>query len=132
MKRKVVSSNAVAPVEKRLAGDKVDSQPGSDDSCNQDEGAPMAKANRRTLRFVELFAGIGGFRVALERLGMRCVYSCEIEGQARATYRLNWPEPTAKSLSRRSAKQHSKDCGEQRKRQSQGQVPCAGQVRQQG
>jgi hypothetical protein len=43
------------------------------------------------LTFVELFAGIGGFRVALERLGMRCVMASEIEGQARATYRLNWP-----------------------------------------
>ena len=44
--------------------------------------------------FVELFAGIGGFRVGLEPLGMRCVWACEIEGQARACYLANFPDTT--------------------------------------
>ena len=30
-------------------------------------------------RFVELFAGIGGFRLALEALGGQCVFSSELE-----------------------------------------------------
>mmetsp|Transcript_30731 Transcript_30731/g.86116 ORF Transcript_30731/g.86116 Transcript_30731/m.86116 type:complete len:432 (-) Transcript_30731:1435-2730(-) len=50
--------------------------------------------------FVELFAGVGGFRVALEKLGLQCVLSCEIEGQARATYKLNWPESDDSTLYR--------------------------------
>ena len=36
--------------------------------------------------FVDLFAGIGGFRIALERNGGRCVYSCEWDSHARQTY----------------------------------------------
>ncbi len=37
--------------------------------------------------FVDLFAGIGGFRFALERLGGRSVYSCEWDTFAQKTYR---------------------------------------------
>jgi DNA (cytosine-5)-methyltransferase 1 len=40
----------------------------------------------RGFRFVELFAGIGGFRMALEPLGGRCVFASEINQQARETY----------------------------------------------
>ncbi|MFQ5787622.1 MAG: DNA cytosine methyltransferase, partial [Thermodesulfobacteriota bacterium] len=35
------------------------------------------------MRFFDLFAGIGGFRLALERLGHKCVGSCEIDKYAR-------------------------------------------------
>ena len=48
--------------------------------------------------FVELFAGIGGFRVGLEALGLRCAWACEIEGQARACYRANFPDTPAAVL----------------------------------
>lgn len=36
--------------------------------------------------FTELFAGIGGFRIGLERLGGKCVYSLERDKFARQTY----------------------------------------------
>jgi hypothetical protein len=42
-------------------------------------------------RFVELFAGIGGFRVGLESTGGRCTFTSEIDGEARATYANNFP-----------------------------------------
>ena len=38
-------------------------------------------------RFVDLFAGIGGFRVALEKLGGKCVYSSEWDRYAQKTYK---------------------------------------------
>ncbi len=42
--------------------------------------------------FIDLFAGIGGFRIGLERLGGRCVFSSEIDKHAAATYERNFGE----------------------------------------
>ena len=40
--------------------------------------------------FIDLFAGIGGFRLALESLGLKCVFSSEIDENARWTYDYNF------------------------------------------
>ncbi len=42
--------------------------------------------------FIDLFAGIGGFRLALESLGGRCVYSSEWDKQAQNVYQENFGE----------------------------------------
>jgi site-specific DNA-cytosine methylase len=34
-------------------------------------------------KFIDLFCGIGGFRVALEKQGMECVFSSDIDKQPR-------------------------------------------------
>jgi DNA (cytosine-5)-methyltransferase 1 len=36
--------------------------------------------------FIDLCAGIGGFRLGLEKLGGECIYSCEIDKQCEKTY----------------------------------------------
>ena len=43
-----------------------------------------------SFKFVDLFAGIGGFHVALHNLGATCVASCEIDKYARQTYEHNF------------------------------------------
>lgn len=43
-------------------------------------------------RFVDLFAGVGGFRLGLEP-DFECVWSCEVDRYARAVYRKHWEEP---------------------------------------
>jgi DNA (cytosine-5)-methyltransferase 1 len=37
--------------------------------------------------FVDLFAGIGGFRIALEKLGGKCAFSCEWDRYSQKTYK---------------------------------------------
>jgi DNA (cytosine-5)-methyltransferase 1 len=44
--------------------------------------------------FVELFAGIGGFRLGLERAGMHCVYANELDKQCCEAYERHWPDGT--------------------------------------
>ncbi|MFM1538231.1 DNA cytosine methyltransferase, partial [Helcococcus bovis] len=41
-------------------------------------------------KFIDLFAGIGGFRLALESLGGECVFSCEIDSHAKKMYESNF------------------------------------------
>lgn len=42
--------------------------------------------------FIDLFAGIGGMRLAFERVGGECVFSSEIDDDARTTYEQNFGE----------------------------------------
>ena len=37
-------------------------------------------------RFIDLFAGIGGLRIGLEKAGWHCVFSSEIDPYAQKTY----------------------------------------------
>ena len=45
---------------------------------------------QRQLRFIDLFAGLGGFHLALRNLGHRCVFASEIDETLHATYRENF------------------------------------------
>ena len=44
------------------------------------------------MRFIDLFAGLGGFRLALERLGHECVFASEIDGHLQDLYGKNFPD----------------------------------------
>ena len=44
------------------------------------------------LNFIDLFAGIGGFRIALEKHGAKCVFTSEWDSQAQITYMENFGE----------------------------------------
>jgi len=47
--------------------------------------------NNREIRFIELFAGIGGFRLGLERADQfKCVWSNDIDRHASKCYREHW------------------------------------------
>ena len=42
------------------------------------------------MRFIDLFAGLGGFHQALEQLGHRCVFASEIDAELSDLYEKNF------------------------------------------
>lgn len=56
---------------------------------NHVDGIIKFKHHER-LKFVDLFSGLGGFRIALEGNGGECVFSSEIDKYARETYKDNF------------------------------------------
>lgn len=50
------------------------------------------KATNNTLTFIDLFAGLGGFHIALESLGCKCVFTSELKEDLQKLYKINFPE----------------------------------------
>ena len=53
---------------------------------------PFKCQEKPIFTFIDLFAGIGGFRLAMEANGGRCVYSSEWDDAAKQTYYANYGE----------------------------------------
>jgi DNA (cytosine-5)-methyltransferase 1 len=53
---------------------------------------PFPHTKKPKFKFIDLFAGIGGFRIAMQNLGGKCVYSSEWDEQAKKTYYHNFGE----------------------------------------
>jgi len=53
---------------------------------------PFPPVLKPKFNFIDLFAGIGGFRIALEELGGKCVFSSEWDKHAKETYFNNYGE----------------------------------------
>jgi len=53
---------------------------------------PFPPPQNPTFKFIDLFAGIGGFRISLQNLGGKCVFSSEINNAAKKTYETNFGE----------------------------------------
>jgi DNA (cytosine-5)-methyltransferase 1 len=56
--------------------------------------SPELVESRKTLQFIDLFAGIGGFRKAFEPSGADCVFTSEWDKFAELTYRANFADDT--------------------------------------
>jgi DNA (cytosine-5)-methyltransferase 1 len=56
------------------------------------EDVPFPTPENYTFKFIDLFAGIGGFRLALQNLGGKCVFTSEWDENAKKTYRANFGE----------------------------------------
>ncbi len=64
--------------------------------------------------FIDLFAGIGGFRFALEELGGKCVFSSEIDKECIKTYAANfgeYPDGDITTINPSSIPDHDILCG---------------------
>ena len=65
-----------------------------------DLGKFSASAPSSTFTYIELFAGIGGFRVALDRLGGRCVFASEVDTFCIKNYQANFSDRPAGDICR--------------------------------
>ena len=54
------------------------------------DNIPFPAQKNTKFTFIDLFAGIGGMRIAFQNLGGKCVFSSEIDDKARQTYALNF------------------------------------------
>jgi DNA (cytosine-5)-methyltransferase 1 len=56
------------------------------------ENVPFPTPENYKFKFIDLFAGIGGFRLAMQNLGGKCVFTSEWDKEAQRTYRANFGE----------------------------------------
>ena len=56
------------------------------------DDVPFPPPEKYRFTFIDLFAGIGGFRMAFQNLGGKCVFSSEWDEQAKKTYLANYGE----------------------------------------
>lgn len=56
--------------------------------------------SKSSFTFIDLFAGIGGFRLGFERAGGKCVFSSEWDKWAQETYRANFGETPAGDITK--------------------------------
>lgn len=70
---------------------------------------PFHAQDNPSFTFIDLFAGIGGFRMALQEVGGKCVFSSEWDVQAQKTYFANYGEVPFGDITKRSIKNYIPD-----------------------
>lgn len=73
------------------------------------EKAPFPKPENYTFKFIDLFAGIGGFRFAMQKLGGNCVFTSEWDKEAQKTYQKNFGEFPFGDITKESTKKFIPD-----------------------
>ena len=66
--------------------------------------APFPGPQNPKFKFIDLFAGIGGFRMAFQNLGGECVFSSEWDEQAKRTYYENYGDVPFGDITKESTK----------------------------
>lgn len=77
----------------KTRGLKKPSRQNSSGKTVEEDRAPAyrtAADQSRPLRFIDLFCGIGGFRIAFERAGAQCVFSSDYDKFSQQTYEANF------------------------------------------
>ncbi|MBU1762242.1 MAG: DNA cytosine methyltransferase, partial [Bacteroidetes bacterium] len=67
------------------------------------------KKGTEKFTFIDLFAGIGGFRMALQELEGRCIFSSEWDKEAQKTYRVNFGEVPFGDITKKETKEFIPD-----------------------
>lgn len=56
------------------------------------ENVPFPTPENYSFKFIDLFAGVGGFRLALQNVGGKCIFTSEWNKESQKTYRENFGE----------------------------------------
>ena len=67
---------------------------------------PFPAPEHPKFTFIDLFAGIGGFRIAFQNLGGKCVYSSEFDAKAQESYLANYGEMPFGDITKESTKKY--------------------------
>lgn len=70
---------------------------------------PFPAPEKPKFTFIDLFAGIGGFRIAMQNLGGKCVYSSEFDAKAQETYLANYGEMPFGDITKEATKNYIPD-----------------------
>ena len=70
---------------------------------------PFPATENPKFKFIDLFAGIGGFRMALQNLGGKCVFTSEWDKEAKRTYCANFGEVPFGDITKEETKSYIPD-----------------------
>lgn len=70
---------------------------------------PFPPVENPEFKFIDLFAGIGGFRLALQNLGGKCVFTSEWDREAQKTYKANFGEIPFGDITKETTKSYIPD-----------------------
>lgn len=102
--RKLKSTRKLTPTAKRSAKATTKSTIIKVESAKTRRGSVTKTETKTAFTFIDLFAGIGGFRYAMQNLGGRCVFSSEWDEHARKTYFFNFGEWPAGDITLKETK----------------------------
>ncbi len=70
---------------------------------------PFPEPKTPKFKFIDLFAGIGGFRLAMQNLGGKCVFTSEWDEKAKKTYAANFGDVPFGDITKEEVKQFIPD-----------------------
>ena len=70
---------------------------------------PFPTPKNEKFKFIDLFAGIGGFRLALQNLGGKCVFTSEWDKYSKKTYQANFGEIPFGDITKQETKNYIPD-----------------------
>lgn len=94
----------------RITGEVMAAEdPGQYDLFSDFFNVPFPAPENPKFTFIDLFAGIGGIRIAMQNSGGKCVYSSEWNAQAQKTYLVNYGEMPFGDITKESTKHYIPD-----------------------
>lgn len=70
------------------------------------ENVPFPTPKKSNFDFIDLFAGVGGFRLAMQNVGGKCIYTSEWNNDAKKTYKENFGDIPFGDITKKTIKNY--------------------------